>query len=325
MLLTSLIAFSLIVFLITTLTGAIAWLAFLKRQAELRDAKEGEPAPAGEPVVPGEPESVLIRQDRLSTLTFWDSLLARFDFAEKLHTHLNQSELEWSVGRVTIAMLLLATVGFLLLNQVLPLFGSFLGGLALGAAPYSYILHKRSTRFEKFREAFPDVLDSIARAMRAGFPLSPAMETVIAEAPNVVASELRRASTEANLGVGWQGALENLSQRVPLLEVNLFTAAVQLHSRTGGKLGEVLANLAENMRESGALRGEVRALSAHGKLTGLILTLLPLGIAGVMMYVSPGYMFVLWDHPFGKNLVAAAVGCLIIAHFVIRRIVDIDI
>ncbi len=318
----SLIAFSLIVFLITTLTGAIAWLAYLKRQAELREVKEGEAARAPEDA---EGASPLIREDRLSTLSFWDSILARFDFVEILHTHLNQSELGWSVGRVTLAMLLLATIGLLILSRFLPAFGSLLGAVALGFIPYGYILHKRSVRFEKFREAFPDVLDSIARAMRAGFPLSPAMETVIAEAPPLVANELRRASTEANLGVGWQGALESLSERVPLLEVNLFTAAVQLHARTGGKLSEVLANLAENMREAGALRGEVRALSAHGKLTGLILTMLPLGIAGLMMYVSPSYMVVLWNHPIGKNLIVAAIGCLVVAHFVIRKIVDIEV
>src|SRR6185295_16012547 len=141
----------------------------------------------------------------------------------------------------------------------------------------------------------------------------------------VVASEMRRASTEANLGLGWQRALENLGQRVPLLEVNLFVAAVQLHSRTGGKLSEVLAGVAENMREVGALRGEVRALAAHGKLTGAILTILPIGIALMMMTVSPGYMTVLWEHPLGKNLIAAAAACLLLAHFVIRRIVDIDI
>jgi tight adherence protein B len=324
MLLVSLIAFALIVFLITTLAGAIAWFAFLKRQSELREAREGE-LPPGEEQEPGDSESVLIRQDRLSTLTFWDSLLAHFDFVEILQTRLNQAELGWSVGRVTIAMLLLGTVGFLGLSRFLPFLGSLFAASILGMAPYAYILRKRTQRFDKFREAFPDVLDSIARAMRAGFPLSPAMETVIAEAPAVVASELRRASTEANLGVGWQGALDNLSERVPLLEVNLFTAAVQLHTRTGGKLGEVLASLAENMRETGALRGEVRALSAHGKLTGLILTLLPLGIAGMMMYVSPSYMIVLWQHPMGKDLIAAAVGCLILAHFVIGKIVDIEI
>jgi len=140
-----------------------------------------------------------------------------------------------------------------------------------------------------------------------------------------VAAEIRRTSAEANLGTGWPSALENMGRRLPLLEVNLFSAAVQMHSRTGGKLSEVMAQLAENMRESLSLRGEVRALAAHGKLTGAILTILPIAIALMMMYVSPGYMMVLWNYPIGKELIAAAVGCLVLAHFVIRRIVDIEI
>jgi len=125
--------------------------------------------------------------------------------------------------------------------------------------------------------------------------------------------------------LGWQRSLENLGQRIPLLEVNLFVAAVQLHTRTGGKLNEVMAGLAENMREEGALRGEVRAMAAHGKLTGVILTVLPLGIAAMMMVVSPSYMVVLWQHPMGKNLIAAALVCLLLAHVVIQKIVDIKI
>jgi tight adherence protein B len=323
MLLASLLAFFLVIFLVATLTAAIAWLGFLKRQAEAREALRdtGEPLPDAQEGG----ENPLFREDRLSTVTFWDHFLARFDFVRILKTHLAQADLGWSVGRVTMTMLLLGTVGFLILDRFAPLFASLLGALVLAFTPYFYIMRVRNKRFDSFRENFPDVLDSLARAMRAGFPLSPAMEVVIAEAPPVVASEMRRASIEANLGLGWQKALENLGQRIPLLEVNLFVAAVQLHSRTGGKLSEVLGGLAENMREVGALRGEVRAMAAHGKLTGVILTLLPLAIAGMMMWVSPSYMVVLWQHPMGKNLIAIAVVCLLLAHVVIRRIVDIEI
>jgi tight adherence protein B len=323
MLLVSLLAFFLVIFLVATLTAAIAWLAFLKRQTEAREAARGTDEPFSE--APPDNESDLFREDRLSTVTFWDHFLARFDFVRILKTRLAQADLGWSVGRVTITMLLLATVGFLILNRFLPLFASLLGATVLASLPYLYILRARNKRFDLFREDFPDVLDSLARAMRAGFPLSPAMEVVIAEAPPVVAAEMRRASIEANLGLGWQRALENLGQRIPLLEVNLFVAAVQLHARTGGKLSEVLGGLAENMREVGALRGEVRSMAAHGKLTGAILTVLPLIIAGMMMWVSPSYMVILWEHPMGKNLIAAAVVCLLLAHVVIRRIVDIEI
>jgi tight adherence protein B len=322
MLLVSVLAFFVVIFLLATITVAIAWMAFLKRQAE--GAQATGPSGLELEAAPDE-DSPLFRSERLSSLNFWDSVLTRFDFVDILRTRLTQAELDWSVGRVTLVMLLSATVAFLLVWKILPLWAALLAGLAVGLAPYAYILRVRRKRFDRFREGFPDVLDSLARALRAGYPLATAMETVAAESTPVVAVEIRRTAAEANLGMGWPRALENMGRRLPLLEVNLFSSAVQLHSRTGGKLSEVMAQLAENMREALSLRGEVRALAAHGKLTGAILTILPISIAIMMMFVSPSYMMILWDYPLGKDLIAAAVGCLILAHFVIGRIVDIEI
>jgi tight adherence protein B len=321
MLIASVVAFFIFIFLLATITVAIAWMAFLKRQAEESEVGDA----AGEAQAPLEEDSPLFRRERLSTLNFWDSLLTRFDFVEILKIRLGEAELNWSVGRVTLAMLLGATVTFLLFSKFLPMWAALVIAGAVAFAPYGYILHMRGRRFDRFREGFPDVLDSLARALRAGYPLSAAMETVVAESSPTVAVEIRRTSAEANLGMGWTRALENMGRRLPLLEVNLFAAAVQLHSRTGGKLGEVMATLAENMRESQSLRGEVRALAAHGKLTGAILTVLPIGIATMMMFVSPDYMLILYNHPWGKNLIAGAIGCLVLAHLVIRKLVNIQV
>jgi tight adherence protein B len=321
MFIASVLAFFVCIYLLATITVAIAWMTFLKRRAEEKEAGDA----GGELPDPLEEDSELFRNERLSTLNFWDSLLARFDFVEILKIRMMQAELDWSVGRVTLAMLLGATVAFLLFWKFLPIWAAVVAAGVVGFAPYGYILRVRGKRFDRFREGFPDVLDSLARALRAGYPLSTAMETVVAETTPTVAVEIRRTSAEANLGMGWSRALENMGRRLPLLEVNLFAAAVQLHSRTGGKLSEVMASLAENMRESQSLRGEVRALAAHGKLTGLILTILPIGIATMMMFVSPDYMMILYNHPWGKNLIAAAIGCLILAHLVIRKIVDIQV
>jgi len=222
-------------------------------------------------------------------------------------------------------MLLLGVVALAVLMRLLPLWAAFLGAAAAMTAPYAYVLRCRRKRFEKFRENFPDALDSLARALRAGYPLSAGMEMIANETAPPVSGEIRRTSAEANLGRGWPHALDGLGRRIPILEINLFIAAVQLHARTGGKLSEVMSGMAENMRESNALQGEVRALAAYGKLTGLILTILPIGIAIMMLIVSPGYMQVLFDDPMGKNLIAVAIGCLILAHFVIRKIVNIKV
>jgi tight adherence protein B len=332
MLFVSVIAFFVVIFLLSTITVAIAWMTFLKRRAEETEAAKGEASDlntegtSDAPLHPPAAEdSLLFRDERLSTLNFWDSLLARFDFIEILKARIAQADLNWSVGRVTLGMLLSATISLLVFWKFLPLWAALLGAAAVAFAPYGYILRLRRKRFDRFREGFPDMLDSLARALRAGYPLASAMEQVAVEASPTVAVEIRRTSTEANLGMGWNRALENMGRRLPLLEVNLFAAAVQLHARTGGRLSEVMAGLAENMRESGSLRGEVRALAAHGKMTGMILSLLPIGIAIMMLLVSPDYVLVLFNHPWGKNMIAGAIGCLVLAHFVIGKIVDIQI
>jgi tight adherence protein B len=318
MLIVSILAFFVLTFLLASITVAISWMAFLKSRAEESEAEQGEMG------VPDEARP-LIRTERLSTINFWDNLLARFDFIEIMKTRIAQADLDWSVGRVTIAMALAGAVAFVMLYRFVGFWPGVIAGILAALAPYGYVLRRRNKRFLKFSENFPDVLDSLSRALRAGYPLSASMDMIAAETVPPVSTEMRKTAAEANLGVGWNRALENLGQRVPLLEVNLFISAVELHSRTGGKLSDVMSGLAENMRESISLQGEIRSLAAHGKLTGLILTILPIVIALMMMYVSPGYMQVLYNHPYGKNLITAAVVCLILAHFAIRKIVDIKV
>jgi tight adherence protein B len=322
MLLLSILGFFALIFLLAAITVGVAWMGFLKRAGEQSDVARGEEAPPS-PLEEG--SSPLFRDDRLSSVNFWDNLLARFDFVEILKLRLAQAQMDWSVGRITLLMLLSGTVTLLIAAKLLPFWAAFAAGATVAFAPYGYILRQREKRFRKFKEIFPDVLDSLARALRAGYPLSASFELVANEVQEPVAAEMKRVAAEANLGMGWQRALENLGQRVPLLEVNLFASAVVLHARTGGKLSEVLAGVAEAMRENLALQGEVRALAAHGKLTGLILTILPIAIATMMLMVSPGYMLILYNHPWGKNLIAVAIGCLIAEHFIIRKLVDIKI
>jgi len=316
MLILSILAFFAAIFLLAAITVAVAWMGFVKQAAEAEAAQDGEE--------PGQ-DSALFRNDRLSSFNFWDSLLARFDFIEILKARMAQAHLEWSVGRVTALMLLCGAIAGFLLLRILPVWGALAGAIGVAFVPYAYILRAREKRFRAFREAFPDVLDSMARALRAGYALPAAVDMVASDAPEPISTELKKASAEANLGMGWERALENLARRVPVLEVNIFISAVVLHARTGGKLGEVLSGVAENMREVISLQGEVRALSAHGKLTGVILTALPLVIALMMVFFSPGYMQTLYFHPWGKTLIAGAIACLVLAQLVIRKIVDIKI
>jgi tight adherence protein B len=276
-----------------------------------------------------EQESPLLlrKDDELSTISIWANVLARFDFVEGMRTRIAQAGLNWSVGRVTALMLLSGAVMFALFHDLkgAPEWAVLL--IAAGAAflPYGYILRRRGRRLLQIEEQFPDALDSLARALRAGHPFSAGLQLLAQEAGEPLATELRKTATEVQFGRSWDVALDNLARRLPLPEMGLFAAAIQLHGRTGGKLGEVLGNLAETMRESVSLRGEVRALAAHGRMSGGVLTVLPIGIAIVLTFVNPAYLGTLIAHPMGRQLVAAAISCVILAHFVIRKIVDIKL
>ena len=269
----------------------------------------------------------LLNADSLSTISLVDRLLARFDGIEFMKQHLAQSGMTWTVGRLTSMMMLAGSAMFAILWKMswaaTPVVLAV--SVAAAAAPYLMVLRRRARRLAKLEEQFPEALDSLARSVRAGNALAAALELLAREAPQPLAGELRRTVNQRTLGGNWDQALEGLAGRVPVAEVSVFVGALQLQSRAGGKLHEVLAKLAETMRESAALKSEVRSIAAHGKLTGGILTILPLVIAGIMSYVNPQQMLVLWNDPVGHKLIWAAVGCLLLAHVVIRKLVDIRI
>jgi tight adherence protein B len=134
---------------------------------------------------------------------------------------------------------------------------------------------------------------------------------------------MRKTVDERRLGMPLDQALDNLTKRMPILNLRIFVAAVKLQTRTGGKLSEVLAGLAETMREAASVEGEVKALAAHGRVTGAVLTVLPLGIAVLMTLVNPGYLNILFENPTGRIMIVACLLALVAAHFIIRKIVDV--
>jgi tight adherence protein B len=314
---------AILVFLTTFLAAGLAvligWFALQRMGAEAAAEDVSEHLLDESPRV--------LKDESLSSISPWAKLLERSDLVKIMRRHLQQADLGWSVGRVTMLMMLTASVALAIAMREdrIPGIVAVVIAVLVGSLPYLYIVRRRAKRFRQFEENFPDALDSLARALRAGHPFAAGMEIVAQECEAPVSTELRKAAAEANLGASWEQALANLSERMPLLEVSMFSAAVQMQSRTGGKLNEVLSKLAENMREATALRGEVRALAAHGKMTGAVLTVLPLVIAGMMMIVNPSYLTVLVYHPYGKYLISGAIICLVLAHVVIRRIVDIKI
>jgi len=269
----------------------------------------------------------LLREDSLSTISFWNKLLARIDYVAIMKKRLAESGLRWTVGRLTLMMLLVGAMAYGLLSSWLGAawWIAAAGGVGASMLPYLWVLRCRRKRLEAFETQFPDALDSLSRALRAGQPLAAAMRLVAAEAPQPVAEELAATAEERELGRSWDEALDHLAQRVPVTEVSIFAASIKLQHRMGGNLNEVLARLSESLREAAALRGEVRAIAAHGRMTGLVLTLLPVCIAVVMAVVNPSYIVLLWVRPEGRAMVIGALLCLVAAHFVIKKMVNIRV
>jgi tight adherence protein B len=307
----------LILFFVITCVGAWALLVAGSALLAQYGGQEPGPAPTATPL--------LLRQQQLSSISVWHELLARFDFIEILKLRIAEAGLKWSVGRTTLVMLLLGSVGAVILFTLdwTPLVSVPLAAAAGIIIPFLFILHKRTARFQKIEEQFPDALDSLSQSMRAGHPFSAGMEMLAGESPEPLAQEMRKAFDEWKLGLAWTEVLENLTRRMPLLEMRLFAAAVALQSRFGGRLTEVLEELAKSIRDSAALRGEVRALSAQGRMSGTVLTILPIAIFFIMCVTSPTYIGVLLWHPYGKGLIAGALFCVALGHLAMRRIVNV--
>lgn len=269
--------------------------------------------------------SALLNGSELSTIRIWAALLERIGQVERLRRLIAQAGVPWAVGRTTLVMLFgAASVGLFLANTgLLPVWARWLATLAAAASPLVYLRTARARRFRLFAEQFPEALDSLSRALKAGYPLAQSIELLAMEQPEPLAAEMRRTRDEWKLGIPWDQALDNLAARVPLAEVALFCAAVKLQNRFGGRLNDVLGRLGETMREHAALEGEVRSVSAHSRLTGTILTAVPVAIAVLLFWVNPEQMAILLQRGEGRAILAGAVAANIAAHFVIRRMVQI--
>jgi tight adherence protein B len=320
------VAIATLFFVTTFLAAATAVLIAAFIQSRLRARQAAHPDLAALAQEDAE-ASVLLGEPTHSSISVMELLLKRLNVIEHLRRMLDDAGLRWSVGRVVATMLLLGSIGAALVMDVrwLPP-GSSLAAFAGGAAiPYLYLSKRRLRRMEQYEAQFPDALESLARAMRAGHPLQGAIEILAAEMPAPLGPEFRRIRDERRLGMPWKATLDKFTERVPILEVRLFVAAALVSTRSGGRFTEVLENLAETVREGVALRGEIRAVSAHGRMTGGVLTALPFGIAAMLYMTSPEYLLTLVDHPFGPTMIGAAIAFVIAGHFIIQRIVRIRV
>jgi tight adherence protein B len=191
--------------------------------------------------------------------------------------------------------------------------------------PIGFVRRKRTVRLNKFEEYFPEALDLLARAVRAGHAFSAGMKMVADEMRDPVGPEFRKAFEEQNYGLSLKESLNNLAERVPLLDVRFFATAVLIQRETGGNLAEILENLANVVRERFKILRQVRVHTAHGRFTGYVLLGLPAFLALALTFINPEHMAVLFKDPIGHMLIIAAVVMQAAGWVWIKQVIKIEV
>ena len=226
-----------------------------------------------------------------------------------------------------LALTLVVGLAGLLLGYIfaLPWFVSLLLALALASLPYLAILNKKVKRVGKIERQLPDALDLMSRALRAGHSFPSALDMVGKEGQQPIAQEFRVVSDEVNFGIPINDALNNLAVRVPVTDLRYFVIAVLIQRDTGGNLAELLDNLAALMRERFKLLGHIKVLSAEGRLSAWILSLLPFAMVAIINALNPRLMSVLWTDPLGQKLGMAAMVAMVLGVIWMWRIIKIRV
>jgi tight adherence protein B len=270
--------------------------------------------------------SVILRDLQLSSLPFFNDLLKSARWAQKLDNLLVQGDISMRLGAFLLLMAVLGAAGF---TAMIVVFHRALLALPVGIvaawAPLLYARQRRFKRIRKFEEQFPDALDMLNRALRAGLALNGAIQIVADESPDPVAKEFRVLFEENRLGLDMKEALKKLAGRVDSTELHLFVTAVILQRETGGNLAEILERTALIIRDRFRILGDIRTLTAQARLSGFILTVLPIVMAVLIYFVAPEYLKGLVADQAGRLLIAAAVALQVIGFLVIRRIIDIKV
>ncbi|HEY6180997.1 MAG TPA: type II secretion system F family protein [Terriglobales bacterium] len=317
---------SALVFVLVTAGIFVAFTIYEKRSERarlLRDRlaavqKAAERAPSE--------ELALLRDEMLSEIPALDNLLRRSERVSNLQILLSQADMDIRAGNM---LLLCAGSGIVFALVAYSMGGAIIFGwvgLLLGAfLPYSYASYRRSKRFQKFEELFPEAIDTLARAVRAGHAFTTALELIANEVAEPIASEFRKLFEEQKFGLPVRDALVNLTQRVPLVDVKFFVTAVMLQRETGGNLAEILDNLSYVIRERFKIMRQVRVHTAQGRLTMVLLMSLPPVIVMVMLVMSPNFIRPLFTDPLGHTLVVGGIALQTVGYFWIRRVIRIQV
>lgn len=306
-------------------TFVVFWL-FDRRNSRARIIKERLAAERKAPERTGEEELALLRDEQLSEIPALDTLLRRSSRVSDLQKMLAQADMSMRAGNFLGISALVGIAATILAYGVSKRAEVAWIAMLLGfVVPYSYASIRRNKRFEKFEELFPEAIDTLARAVRAGHAFTTALEMITAEVSEPVAGEFRQLYEEQKYGMPVRDALMNLTERMPLVDVKFFVTAVMLQRETGGNLAEILDNLSYVIRERFKIQRQVRVYTAQGRLTMALLMGMPPIIVTAMLLLNPGFIRPLFADPIGHFLLVAGITLQTVGYFVIRKIIRIQV
>jgi tight adherence protein B len=305
--------------LVLMLEGIRAWV----RRRDV--ARRVDELMAGGDVVPGAERPELFRTEGREP-TVLDALIARASPLRNLPLLIEHAGLSWSAGTFVLVTLGVAAAaglfglvarGGLLIPVVLATFGAWL--------PYAFLNFRKKRRLNRFEEIFPEAVDMLGRAIRAGHPLSAGIQMVGQDMAEPVAGEFRTIFEEQRFGVPFADALMGLVDRVDLVDVRIFATAVLVQREVGGNLSEILDNISETIRARFKIRRQLRTYTAQGRMSGLVVGSMPI-VVGIAFYgINPDYIRVLFEHSLGRMMLAVAITLQIFGYLWIRKVVNIEI
>jgi tight adherence protein B len=274
----------------------------------------------------GRDSTELFKESKAGPLPAIDHFLRGTSQGTAISRWIEQTGVKTTISALfLIALFSGAVVALLVMMAVRVPWGVPVGAAVGFALPFMVLNYKRGKRLRAFEEAFPEALDLISRALKAGHAFATGLKMVADEMPEPIGPEFRKTFDEQNFGLPLKDALDNLTHRVPIIDVRFFATAVLIQRETGGNLSEILENLAHVVRERFKILRQVRVYTAHGRMTGYVLLALPAVLCIALMFINPEHMNILFREHIGQMLLLTAIVMQTIGYVWIRQVVKIEV
>ena len=271
-------------------------------------------------------EASILRDDTMSDMPAFDRILQKLSIASRTRSLLMQADVKMRVGTFFLITLALGILGGTIVAIGSGIWWTFpLGAGLVGCIPYAVIYRKKEVRKRTFERQFPDALDLMTGALRSGMAFTAALQVVAEECPDPVSNEFRIVFEENRLGMSLRDSLNDMTKRIDSTELRLFVTAVLIQKDTGGNLAEILEGTAYVIRDRFRILGDVRTITAQSRLSGVILTALPLAMVAALLVIVPSYLKTLIEDPVGPYLIGGAAFMQLLGFYLIRRIVNVKV